>query len=72
MYFSGFLVKGTLPYLTRHHDERSGEGHLHPQPRTPLPGAKMAWAGGAGLSKSPKAQGRAVYPTTPPRPLVFP
>lgn len=42
MYFSGFLVKGTLLYLTRHRDERSREGHLHPQPQAPLTGAKMS------------------------------
>lgn len=32
MYFSGFLVKGTLPYLSRHRGKRSRGGHLYPQP----------------------------------------
>lgn len=26
MYFSGFLVKGTLPYLTKHHGQGEGKG----------------------------------------------
>lgn len=64
MYFSGFLVKGTLLYLTRHRDERSGEGRLQPQPNMPLTGAKMAWVG---LSTVPENQ----MCCLPHDPLVF-